>query len=265
MPQGWVWLGAALAGGAAGSLSGLFGIGGGIILVPVLGALLGLDQHQAQGVSLAVMLAPVGLPAVLHYRKSGHPIPWKLVGILLAGFLAGVTAGALLANAIPPRPLRWGFIGFLLLMAARYLAAGRRGARERARPEPPLAALIGIGLLIGAFGGLMSGLLGIGGGAVLIPLLALWLGLPQHEAQATSLALMLPPIGLPGVLVYAGGHGLPWMILLFAGCGFAAGSLLGARSATRLRGRALEGVFAGFMVLLATLLALKMRASGGGL
>lgn len=264
MAQGWVWLGAGLAGGAAGALSGLFGIGGGIILVPVLGALMGLDQHQAQGVSLAVMLAPVGLPAVLHYRKTGHRIRWGLVGILLLGFLAGVTAGALLANAIPARPLRWGFIGFLLLMAARYLAA-RRATGERIRPEPPLAALAGIGLLIGAFGGLMSGLLGIGGGAVIIPLLALWLGLPQHEAQATSLALMLPPIGLPGVLIYAGGHGLPWMILLFAGGGFAAGSLLGARSATRMRGRALEAVFAGFMVLLAALLAFKMRAAGGAL
>lgn len=250
--------GAALAGIAAGVLSGMFGIGGGVILVPVLGALLGLDQHRAQGISLATMLAPVGLPAVLHYRQAGHPIRWKLVGYLLCGFLGGVTAGSLLANAIPPRPLRWSFIGFLLLMALRYGWTMRRTRQETARrPEPSAGALAGLGLAIGALGGLMSGLLGIGGGAVIIPLLALWLGLPQHEAQVTSLALMLPPIGLPGVLVYAGGHGLPWALLVFAGGGFAVGALLGARFATGMKGRALQAVFSGFLVVLAVLLAAK--------
>ncbi|HTL98548.1 MAG TPA: sulfite exporter TauE/SafE family protein [Holophagaceae bacterium] len=252
-----VWACAALSGMAAGGLSGMFGIGGGIVLVPVLGALLGMGQHQAQGISLATMLAPVGLPAVLHYRQAGHRIRWRLVGYLICGFVLGVTAGSLLANAIPARPLRWVFIGMLLLMALRYaLAARDRSAREE-RPEPPHAHLIGFGLVAGAAGGLMSGLLGIGGGAVIIPLLAIWMGMPQHEAQVTSLALMLPPIGLPGVLVYAGGHGLPWVLLLFTGSGFAGGALLGARFATGMRGRALQAGFAGLLVLLALLLALR--------
>lgn len=257
MGQVTMWMGAMLAGMGAGALSGMFGIGGGIILVPVLGALLRLDQHQAQGISLATMLAPIGLPAVLHYRKAGHRIRWKLVGYLVCGFVGGVTAGSLLANAIPERPLRWVFIAFLLLMALRYALASRDRAVPERRPEPSHANLLGLGLAIGAAGGLMSGLLGIGGGAIIIPLLALWMDLPQHEAQVTSLALMLPPIGLPGVLVYAGGHGLPWMLLLFAGAGFAGGALGGARFATRLRSRALQAVFAGFMVLLAVLLAFK--------
>jgi uncharacterized membrane protein YfcA len=257
MGQSVMWLGAALAGVAAGALSGMFGIGGGIVLVPVLGALLGLDQHKAQGISLATMLAPVGLPAVLHYRQAGHRIRWKLVGYLVCGFVLGVTAGSLLANAIPNRPLRWGFIGFLLLMALRYTFAARGNGEGPERAEPSMGAMVGFGLIIGAVGGLMSGLLGIGGGAIIIPLLALWMGLPQHEAQVTSLALMLPPIGLPGVLVYAGGHGLPWMLLFFAGAGFAGGALMGARFATGMKGRALQAVFAGFMVLLAVLLAFK--------
>ena len=258
MAIGLLWLGAALSGLAGGALSGLFGIGGGIVLVPLMGALLGLDQHQAQGVSLAVMLAPIGLPAVLHYRKAGYRIRWGLVGILLLGFLGGVTGGSLMANAIPSGPLRWGFIGFLVVMAARYAFAAKGKKDAAPRPEPSRAALVGFGLLIGAFGGLMSGLRGIGGGAILIPLLALWMGLPQHEAQATSLALMLPPIGLPGVLIYAGGHGLPWMVIVFAGLGFASGSLAGARFATGMRSRALQAVFAGVMLVLAGLLAFKV-------
>ncbi|HET8714203.1 MAG TPA: hypothetical protein VFM16_00150, partial [Holophagaceae bacterium] len=73
----------------------------------------------------------------------------------------------------------------------------------------------------------------------------------------TSLALMLPPIGLPGVLVYARGHELPWKVLLFAGLGYTAAALIGARFATRLRGHALQGFFAGLLVVLAALLALK--------
>ena len=98
MGQAAMWMGAMLAGVGAGALSGMFGIGGGIVLVPVLGALLSLDQHQAQGISLATMLAPIGLPAVLHYRKAGHRIRWKLVGYLVCGFVLGVTAGSLLAK-----------------------------------------------------------------------------------------------------------------------------------------------------------------------
>jgi uncharacterized membrane protein YfcA len=257
MGQAVMWMGAALAGVAAGGLSGMFGIGGGIVLVPVLGALLGLDQHKAQGISLATMLAPIGLPAVLHYRQAGHRIRWRLVGYLVCGFVVGVTGGSLLANSIPNRPLRWGFIGFLVLMALRYAFAARRSGQAVERPEPSTGAMAGFGLVIGATGGLMSGLLGIGGGAVIIPLLALWMGLPQHEAQVTSLALMLPPIGLPGVLVYAGGHGLPWALLFFAGAGFAGGALLGARFATGMRSRALQTGFAGLMVALAVLLAFK--------
>ena len=252
-----MWLGALAAGMAAGSLSGMFGIGGGIVLVPMLGALLGLDQHQAQGVALATMLPPLGLPAVLHYRRAGHRIRWSLVGYLLLGFLGGVAGGALLANAIPDRPLRWGFVAFLLLMALRVLWASRTRGPGSARPEPSQRLQILGGLLIGALGGLLSGLLGIGGGAVIIPVLALGLGLAQHEAQATSLALMLPPIGLPGVLVYARGHELPWKVLLFAGLGYTAAALIGARFATRLRGHALQGFFAGLLVVLAALLALK--------
>lgn len=253
-----LWMGSALSGAAAGGLSGLFGIGGGIILVPLMGALLGLDQHQAQGVSLAVMLAPIGLPAVLHYRKAGYRIRWKLVGILLVGFVVGVSAGSLMANAIPNRPLRWGFVAFLLVMAARYAYLTKAKKAAAPRVERDLAEKVGIGLAIGGMAGLLSGLLGIGGGAIIIPLLAVWMGLPQHEAQATSLALMLPPIGLPGVLIYAGGHGLPWAMIVFAGLGFAAGSLFGARFATGMRGRSLQGAFAGFMVLMAVLLAFKV-------
>ncbi len=239
---------------AGGLLSGMFGIGGGIVLVPLLGLALGLNQHQAQGVTLAAMLLPNGLPAVLHYRRMGVPIRWRLVALLVAGFLGGVVGGSLLANRIPEAPLRWGFAGFMVLMAVRMLLAGEAKAP---RPFPSIAgaAMVAPGLAIGLVGGVSSGLLGIGGGVVIIPLLASWFGMSQHEAQATSLAVMLPPIFLPGVIVYATAQsGLPWAIMGGVAAGFMAGAFVGARLATSVKGPALRIAFAAVMAVMAGLM-----------
>jgi hypothetical protein len=247
--------GSGLGGGV---LSGLFGVGGGIVLVPLLGLALGLNQHQAQGVTLAAMLLPNGLPAVLHYRKAGVPILWKLVAILVLGFLFGVYGGSLLANRIPETPLRWGFAAFLLLLAAKMLLArAKAGAPAEALPATPEKVWLP-GLLIGAAGGVASGLLGLGGGVVIIPLLVAFLKLPQHQAQATSLAVMLPPIFLPGVLVYASAQkGLPWAILGGVAAGFMLGAFLGARMATTVKGPALRILFAVVMVAMAVLMVTR--------
>lgn len=246
--------GSGLGGGV---LSGMFGIGGGVVLVPLLGLALGLNQHQAQGVTLAAMLLPNGLPAVLHYRRRGVRILWRLVGLLVLGFLGGVALGSWLANRIPEVPLRWGFTALLVFMAYRMLAPG-----GRAEDRPELEALPGgawpAAVLIGIAGGVASGLLGIGGGLVIIPLLAFAFAMPQHQAQATSLAVMLPPIFLPGVLVYAEAQrGLPWAILGGVALGFMAGAALGARLATSVKGPSLRIAFAVVMVGMAVLLLLR--------
>jgi len=248
-------LGAGLAGGV---LSGLFGIGGGIVLVPLLALALGLDQHRAQGVTLSVMLLPIGLPAVLHYRRSGVRILWSLAGILIFGFLFGVLAGSELANAIPERPMRWGFVLFLLMVALRMITQKSGGNGKAGAMDRPTAEYWIPGIVIGFTGGLASGLLGIGGGIVIIPLVAWWLGFSQTEAQVLSLAVMLPPIGLPGVLVYAQAQaGLPWVLMGGVGLGFATGAYLGARGATRMKGAHLRRAFAGLVVMTAVLLAIK--------
>jgi uncharacterized membrane protein YfcA len=246
-------IGGLLCGAAGGLLSGAFGIGGGIVLVPLLGGLLHLDQHRAQGAALAAMLLPNGLPAVLHYRKEGITIDSKLVAFMLLGFLVGVLAGAEVANLIPDRALRWGFIAFLVLLAIRtWQQRDLNPSDHELRPWK-----ISDALFIGGAGGLASGLLGIGGGIIIIPLLAWRLGYGQHRAQVTSLALMLPPIGLPAVYVYARSHpeGLPWRVMFGVALGFAVAAYLGARIATRLRGPKLRLVFVGLMAAMAALLA----------
>ena len=251
------WLAGAASGLAGGVLSGLFGIGGGIVLVPLLGLALHLNQHHAQGVTLAAMLLPIGLPAVIHYRRQGVSLDWRLAGMIVVGFLAGVYLGSLMANHIPERPLRWGFVAFLMVMAVKLLVE-QPGSAAPHGAAAPARFRSGLGLAIGLAGGALSGLLGIGGGVVIIPALMWGLGQDQREAQLTSLAVMLPPIGLPGVFVYAKAqHGLPWMLLLGVAVGFAAGAFLGAMGGVRLPLSRLRKAFAGLLVFTALLLAFK--------
>jgi len=242
------------AGACGGLLSGLFGIGGGIVLIPLLALALGLRQHQAQGMALAAMLLPNGLPAVLHLRRRGVPIHWRLVAVLTAGFLPAVWLGARVANRIPEPVLRLTFATVLALLAARSLLA------KPARPAAPAGPAHGLdrvwlpGLAIGAAGGMASGLLGIGGAILMVWLLHL----TQLEAQTASLTLMLAPIGLPGVWVYAhSGTGLPWAPLAGVAVGFLAGAYGGARIATRVRGPRLHQGFALLMATMAALLFMK--------
>ncbi|MBI4912724.1 MAG: sulfite exporter TauE/SafE family protein [Acidobacteria bacterium] len=246
-------LGSGLAGGL---LSGAFGIGGGIVLVPLLALALHLDQHRAQGVTLAAMLLPNSLPAVLHFRRQGVAIHWGLVAWMTGGFLPGLVAGSFAANAVPGRPLRLGFACFLVLLAAGVWRSASRAPSapgdSQAGRFPPLPAAA-----IGLAGGACAGLLGIGGGVVVIPLLLWAFPLSQREAQLQSLVLLLPPLGLPGVLVYAASSELPWLLLGGVALGFAAGAALGARATSRMRGPWLSRGFALLLVAMAALLLQK--------
>lgn len=249
-------MGTGLCGGL---LSGLFGIGGGIVMVPLLGLILGLDQHRAQGTTLAAMLLPTGLPAVLEYRRRGITTSLSLVAVLVLAFLFGVTGGSLLANQIAQGPLRWGFATFLVLLAVWTLLRKEPPADRGAAPID-LAGLWTWGLPIGLLGGLLSGLTGLGGAVVVIPLLASRFRMTQHQAQLTSLMMLLPPIGLPGVFIYARAQGgLPWLVIGGVAVGFAAGALGGARVATRLRGPRLKQVYAAFVLLMALLVVMRGR------
>jgi uncharacterized membrane protein YfcA len=99
----------------SGILSGLIGIGGGIIIVPML-LVLGLTQQQAQGTSLAVMLPPIAFLAVLNYHRAGQ-IEWKYALIISAFFIVGSYFGSKIAINIDQKTLKKIF-GFLLLLIA---------------------------------------------------------------------------------------------------------------------------------------------------
>ena len=110
-----------VTGAFTGFLSGMMGVGGGLIMVPVMVLLVGLSQHTAQGTSLLVMV-PIGTVGAWTYWKLGH-ILWEIVPGLITGVLVGTSLGARFAHSLPENQLRLVFVAFILLMSLRYLTA----------------------------------------------------------------------------------------------------------------------------------------------
>ena len=106
-------------------------------------------------------------------------------------------------------------------------------------------------ILIGLFAGALSGLLGIGGGLVIVPALVYIAKMTQHQAQGTTLALMLPPITLLSVYAYHKAGNINWTITLFVCIGFFVGSYFGGDLANRLPEAALRKMFAIFLMVAA--------------
>jgi uncharacterized protein len=176
-------------GAALGFLGGLFGIGGGIIAIPALVLLGGMDQATAQGTAL-VMMVPNLLIGWWRYSLQ-HPAPWsRVLGI---GLLASLTTGVVahFAHGLHPDTLRNVFSVCLLLIGLRMrqqslAAPSTTTASGQPRLNPRWIPLVGM------VGGGSMGLLGIGGGLVATPLLTTWFGQRQAMAQSLALALVAP-------------------------------------------------------------------------
>lgn len=109
-----------LIGVIAGLLSGLVGVGGGVVMVPLLILMLGFSQHQAQGTSLAVLVVPVTAIAVFNYYKEGY-INWKHAAIIAVFFVVGGYFGSKLAISLDQKMLKKIFAVILLVLAGRML------------------------------------------------------------------------------------------------------------------------------------------------
>jgi uncharacterized protein len=109
-----------LIGLAAGMLSGLVGVGGGIIIVPALVYFLGFNQHQAMGTSLGILLLPAGILAVLNYYKNGF-IDIKVVIVLFIGFILGGYFGSKISLSLNQEVLRKIFAIMLMITAVKML------------------------------------------------------------------------------------------------------------------------------------------------
>jgi len=247
---------------AVGFVAGLLGVGGGLIIVPVLIMLLhthglatGMEPQLALGTSLASILFTSLSSVRAHHRRGA--VGWALAGRITPGIVLGTLVGAALATRMPSTVLKVFFVVFL------FYAAIQMWLDFKPTPHRGLPGRSGTSLAGGVIG-LVSSWVGIGGGTLSVPFM-LWHNVPLHRAIATSAAIGFP-IALAGATGYVLGgwttDGLPagslGFVYLPALAGIVLGSVLtaplGARTAHRLPARPLKRVFA---VLLFTL-ALRM-------
>ncbi|HVP90169.1 MAG TPA: sulfite exporter TauE/SafE family protein [Terriglobales bacterium] len=243
-----------LIGLAAGVFSGLFGIGGGIIIVPALVLLAGFPLVKATGTSLAAILPPVGILGVLAYYRA-KVIDLRASAWIAAGMLTSVALGAWFANRLPVGLMRRLFAVFCLYVAWSFIDPVSRVKRALGRevpvkpepetdPRPRPLPLVAIGLLAGV----MAGMFGIGGGNIIVPLLTLALGYPTKRAIATSLGAILLPFGLPGVLVYYHQGTLDLAAAGWIALGLVIGTLFGAKTTIRLPTATVRLLYGAFLV-----------------
>lgn len=170
----------------AGLLSGMFGVGGGIVIVPLLVLLLAYPQRLASGTSLAAII-PAASVGVISYAFSGD-VAWVPALILAGGAVIGAQVGTWLLPRVPVRVLQFGFAVFLIVViVSLFLVIPSRGEPF----ELGVVTVLGL-ILLGLITGLLSGLLGIGGGIVVVPALLLIFGTSDLIARGTSLLMIIP-------------------------------------------------------------------------
>lgn len=232
----------------AGLVGGSLGVGGGIVLVPLLVAA-GLRRHEAHATSLSgiVLTAAAGATS---FGLSGE-VDFALGATIGIGGIVGASTGTWLMNRISARSLTIVFSVVLLVAGIRLISG--------ATPVPgsvsvSSAAEIFFALAIGMIAGFLGGLAGIGGGVVIVPSLVLLLGMEQHMAQGTSL-LAIVFTSSAGTFVNMRYQRVRPVDGLLVGCGGIAGSLIATRIALGVEARTLSLVF-GFLVLFVALRSL---------
>lgn len=233
---------------ASGLVAGLFGLGGGVVLVPVL-VTLGLPVAEAAGTSLVVVLVNASSGAFQHFRQGNVHVRRGLG--MAAGALAGAPLGSFVADRLVEVALRAAYLA--LLVVTGLVLARRRGRAPR--PAGRLRYGWPHGLAIGAAGGFLAGLFGVGGGIVLVPL-QLALGVEMLVAVGTSLFAMIATAGIAlGSHVILGNVHWGWAGLL--ALGGLVGAPVGGHLAQRLGNRRLRAAFAAAIGILALMMLIQ--------
>jgi uncharacterized membrane protein YfcA len=249
------------AGAGTGFASGLLGIGGGAVMVPVSYWIIltmnvppDIAIRIAFGTSLLVILPTVISGSWRHNKEKA--VRWKIALILGSCALVGGLVGATLAAHLPEKILKLGF-GVLVLAIALWMGLGMmpKLRREAAEPRENLAFVAACGFPIGV----VSGLTGIGGGVLIVAVLVLGLNFPMHIAVGTSVASIILAslggivgyivngLGVSGLLPYSLGYvNLPiWLCLVATSIPMAQ---LGARAAHALPAKPLKYIFIAFLI-----------------
>jgi len=233
---------------AFGAFGGLFGVGGGIIAIPMLVLLFGMTEQAAQGTALVMMLPTVLLGFWKYQRRNS--IDLRMAALLAVTAVVATYLAARTANALSSDTLRAAFAGFLVLVSF-YLAWKALRSIENQKPRWQLRWTWS--WLVGVTGGLLSGLFGVGGATIAPPALTTFFGLSQTAAQGLALAMIAPGV-VVALAVYAQAGAVHWS----SGLAMAVGSLIavpaGVAAAHKLKGEKLRLLFCGFLIFSATMI-----------
>jgi uncharacterized protein len=258
MPQEIVLI---IIGFVAGILAGMFGIGGGVVIVPALIGTLAFSIHQATGTSLAALLLPVGLFAVIEYHRKGF-LSISRAALVAAGLVIGTGLGSLVAFGLAGDVVERLYGVFLIYVAWRFteplkwyaeyrnkLAVKEITPAEEILLEPKVAWYII--LVVGFIAGICSGMFGIGGGVVIVPALVGLLHFDQKRAVGTSLGALLLPTSVLGVLKYRAEGALDFGVAALVALGLLFGALAGARIALGLPSSTVKRMYGIFLLFVA--------------
>lgn len=231
-----------LIGLAAGFFGGLVGLGGGVIMIPLMVGILKMSQHKAHGTSL-VALVFTGLSGAVTYAINGS------VDIMASVLLASTAiftarAGARFANALPEWKLKRSFGGFLILVTLLLLL--KPYLSHLSDPATGWLKIL-ILLLTGVFTGFLSGMMGVGGGTIMVPSMVLLIGFTQYTAQGCSLLAMIP-VGVVGAYTHWRLGNVSTSILPGLIPGILIGTFLGGSLAHILSEGALRIIFAAVLI-----------------
>lgn len=245
-----------LVGLAAGVLSGMFGIGGGVVIVPALTLLVGFNLNEAVGTSLAALLMPVSIFAVLAYYRAGM-LKLRIAIPVAIGLIFGAVAGANVALSLPTQTLQQLYGIFLLWIGWRFAEPRKWYAQYRARNQattvPPAEAeaqaSMPLLLIVGFAAGILSGMFGIGGGVVIVPALVAFMRFDQKMAVGTSLAALLMPVSAGAVVTYYQAGMLDLGIAAVVAVGLLFGAFAGAKIALGLPSVTVKRLYGIFLIL----------------
>jgi uncharacterized membrane protein YfcA len=228
-----------LSGLAGGVLGGFVGVGGGVVMVPLMTHFLKLTQLQAHGTSLVAIIFTAAVGAAT-YALHGNA-DWKGALVLAVTAIFTARLGALFAHSLPEKKLKKSFGLFvvfvsLLLLVKAYLPISGHSLSFWGN--------ILVFLAIGALTGFVSGMMGVGGGAVMVPPMVILGGMSQHLAQGTSLLAMIP-ISVSGAMTHYRLGNVRKDIVWGLAAGSLVGGYLGATGAKALPEPYLRFVFAG--------------------
>jgi len=226
----------------AGAFGGILGIGGGLIMIPLMVEILKLTQHKAHGTSL-VALVFTGIAGAITYTVNGS-IDLKAAVLLALTAVMTAPLGARYCNALSQRNLKK-YCGAFLLFCAVLLFL-KPYLTESIGIVPAYAKVI-ILLITGGMTGFLSGLMGVGGGTIMIPVMVILTGFTQHVAQGTSLLVMVPT-GAIGAFTHWKMGNVEKTILWGLIPGILCGTYLGGNAANIIPNDTLRLIFAGMLI-----------------